>query len=223
MTSFYIDDNFFENLSNVYICDKKMTRTSMGSGLCSENNMSLESLLCDDTDESKIHKFVYNKNDCFLEAFSKLYINNKKVKSTSLDVCNDYNASLDSLLCNDIDEPYMKKLVHNKNDLFLKNLKEIAILPSLKSILFNENEFVTKLSTCTKPQTYDSKKQQKCNENKSSLFFKSLTIQVKRKKHQQFKMQQIKRNLRLHEPNSWYSVNLLVSLANSKSIQMIKN
>lgn len=93
----------------------------------------------------------------------------------------------------------------------------------MTSILSDENEVSIKIPNHTKPQKYDSKKQLIYNKNRSSLFFKSLTAKIKIEKHKKLKLQQIQIMLRLHEPNSWYSVNLLVSLAKSKSFPIRKN
>lgn len=223
MVNFHIDDCFLENLSNLHIYDNKINSTTLDSSLHDDNNMSLESLLCSDTDEPYMHKFFHNKNNCFVEDFSNLHIYDKGKNSTSLDsgLHND-NMSLESLLCDDTDEPYMHKFFHNKNDSFLKNFKNIQIFPSLTCILSDENEFPIKLSNHTKPHNHDSKKQEKYNKKKSSLFYKALTAKIKLEKHKELKLQQIKTSLNLHEPNSWYSVYLLVSLANSKSFNMIK-
>lgn len=155
-------------------------------------------------------------DDYFLDNLSNLHIDDQKVKNTSFDsaLCNDDKIPLESLLCDDT-QPNMHKFMHRKKDLFLENLKNVEILPSLSCILSDENKMSNKQSTHNKSQTWDSEKQLKQIKNKSSLFFKALTAKVKIKKHQKLKLQQIKKLLHMHEPNSWYSVNLLVSLATS--------
>lgn len=69
-------------------------------------------------------------DNCFLENLKNLHIYNKKINGSFLDsgFCNnniplegldDNNTmSLESLLCDDIDEPDMHKFIPNKNDLF---------------------------------------------------------------------------------------------------------
>lgn len=180
--------------------------------------------------DSKLNMSHFQIDDCFLENLANLHIYDKKINSTFLDsgfyddnnitleAVGDNNIiSLESLLCDDTDKPCMHKFIHNKNDMFLKKLKNSEILSSLTSILSDENEFSIKVSNHTKPQKYDSKNQLKYNKNRSSLFFKALTAKVKIEKHQKLKLKQIQIMLHLHEQNSWYSVNLLVSLAKSKS------
>lgn len=213
------NDCRLEDFLNLHIYDKKINDSSSDSSLCADTNLSLESL-CHDTNQLCMDKFVYNKNDCCLEDFSNLHIYDNKINDSSSDssLCRYPNLSLESL-CHDSSIACMDKFVYNK--MSSKNLKMVE--PSSTYILSDENKFFIKLSTDTKLEQYDSKKEQKYSKPKSSLFYKALTAKVKIKKAQRLKLQQIKTNLHLYEPNSWYSVNLLVSLANSKYLQKIQN
>lgn len=73
-------------------------------------------------------------DDCFLENLGNLHIHDKKINGSFLDsgFCNDNNIpleglddnntmSLESLLCDDIDEPDMHKFIRTENDLFFLN------------------------------------------------------------------------------------------------------
>lgn len=125
------------------------------------------------------------------------------------DVCDEM--SLHSLLCNESEEPSLDSFAYNKNDSFFKSLKTIEILPSLASILSDFNELTIHASSRT----------QSCHvwgntgraHFKPSLFFKSLSANVKIDKYKLLKLKQVRKDLKLHEPHSWYSINLLVSLA----------
>lgn len=156
-------------------------------------------------------------DDYFLENLINLHLDDPKIKNTPFDsaLCNNDIVPLESLLCDDVEEPKMDKFMHCKNESFLENLKNVEILPSLTCILSDDNNFFVKQSTHNELQTWDSEKQLKQIKNKSSLFFKALTAKVKRTKHQKIKLQQIKKLLHMHECNSWYSVNLLIYLAKS--------
>lgn len=123
----------------------------------------------------------------------------------------DEMGSLYSLLCHEPEEPSLDSFAYNENDTFLKSLKTIEILPSLTSILSDFNKLTLHTPSCT--QSYNVWGNTGRAHFKPSLFSKSLAAKVKMESYKRLKLQQVRKLLKLHEPHSWYSVNLLFSFA----------
>lgn len=79
--------------------------------------------------------------------------------------------SLQSLLCETAAERSLASFDYDENDLFLKSLTSTEILPSLESILSDENNFDIPVISETRP--HDSSQFFVCDEKKSSDHDKS--------------------------------------------------
>lgn len=108
-------------------------------------------------------------------------------------------------LCITTEEPSLASFDFKKNDSFVKSLSTVEILPTLQLIPLNRTQ-PKNVWDNTGPTSF-----------KPSLFSKCIAAKVKIEQHKLLKLQEVKRKLRLYEPHSWYSVNLLVNFVTFRS------